>query len=96
MELLASFGCEPIVLSASIVFRRALLGGNPSPLNEPVKRRIERPLLDLQYLFGIAFNRFGNSVAVRGTEQQSSEDQEVESTLEKFNAVWLMISRHSR
>ena len=51
------------------------------------ERRIERPVLHLQNVFGRALNVLGDPVAVEWTEQQGSQDQQLESALDDL-PIW--------
>ena len=86
-ELPAPFGGEPVELGAAVVLGGALFGGDPAALDQPVQRRIERPLLDLQHVVRIALDGLGDGVAVRRPEQQRAQDQQVERALQQFDAV---------
>ena len=81
-QLLAPFGGEPVELGAPVVFRCAFLSRNPPALDEPVQRRIERPLLHLQHVLGVALDGFGDGVAVAPARHQRAQDQQVQRALQ--------------
>ena len=64
-QLFPAFPCQAVKLGPPVVLRSALFHRNPSPLDEPVQRRIQRSLLDLQHFVGVEFDCFGDGVAVR-------------------------------
>src|SRR2546428_9865187 len=47
-ELLTSLWGQTVILRAPIVVRRAVFEIDPTPFNQPMKRRVEGPLLHLQ------------------------------------------------
>jgi len=57
-----------------IVFRRTLLDRDPSPLDEPVQRGIERPLFHLQNVVGVELDCFRDGMAVRRPQQQRAQN----------------------
>ncbi len=95
-ELAAAFGGEAVELGATIVFGGAFFGGDPATFNEAVESGIERALFDLQHVVGVEFDGFGDGVAVGGAKEQGAEDEQVEGTLEQFDAFLLFFSRHTR
>jgi hypothetical protein len=51
-----------------------------------MERRIQRPGLDLEQVFGGALNVLGNRVAVSGPGEECAEDEQVERALEQLDA----------
>ena len=62
-----------VELSPAIVLRGAVFERNPSPLNEPVERRVQRSLFDLQHIVGVEFDRFGDGVPMHWAPQQRAK-----------------------
>ena len=50
-----------------------------------MERRIQRPGLDLEQVFGGPLNVFGDRVAVGGSGKQGAEDQEIERASQQLN-----------
>ena len=69
---------------------------DPSALDQPVQRRIERALLHLQHIVGRLLDRLGDGVAVRGSEEQGAENEEIERALQQLDAFAVVFSRHAR
>lgn len=95
-QLLPPLRSEPVILGPAIVFRRSFLERDPASFDEPVERRIKRTLLYLQYIFGGALDRFCNSVAVQRPEQKNLQNEQIERSLQKLDAVPVFLGRHSR
>lgn len=57
-------------------------GLDPSLMFQPVQRRIERTLIDLQDVFRNLLDAFGDRPAMQRTGLQGPEDQEIESALQ--------------
>ena len=51
---------------------------------QPVERRIERPLLDLQYVVRDLNDALGDGPAVHRFERKRLQDEEVESALQQI------------
>jgi hypothetical protein len=95
-ELPPALGGQPVKFGAAIIFGNAVLGGDPPSLDEAMKSRVERALLDLQNIGRIEFDCFGNRVSVRRPEEQRAENEQVESALQEFEALIAFFGRHSR
>jgi hypothetical protein len=61
-----------------------MLEGNPPALEEPVERRIERALLDVQLSFGTLLDGLGNRVAMTRTNAERVQYEHVQSALEQL------------
>jgi hypothetical protein len=94
--LLPASGGQVVKLRSSIVFGGAQFGRNPHPLDEPVQRRVQRTLFDLQNVVRVEFDGFGNGMAMGWALQECAENQQVQRPLQKFEAFLLLFSRHSR
>ena len=95
LQLPPALGCQPVELGPAIVFRGALLDRNPSALDKPVQRGIQRPLFDQQHIIGLELNGLCDSVTVRRPKQEGTQDQEVQGALQQLDALLLSFSRHS-
>ena len=95
-ELAAALRRQPVELGPAVVFGGALFERNPSPLDEPMQRRIERALLDLQDVVGVEFDGLGDGVAVGRSQQQGAQNQQVQSALQELDAFFFFFGRHSR
>ncbi len=65
---------QPVKLRPPIVFRRTLLDRDPSPLDKPVQRGIERSLLHLQNIVGAELDCFRDGMAMRRPQQQRAQN----------------------
>ena len=91
-ELLTSLRREPVVAGPAIVLRRAPEGGNPATIFEPMQRRVERPVFDLEHHLGAMGDDMGNRVAVGRTHRQGLQDEQVERALEQLALEWRVSS----
>ena len=73
---------ELIELRLAVVLGVAPLGVDQPLLLEPVQRRVERALVDLQDVFGNLVDPQCDAPPVHGDRGQCLEDQEVERPLE--------------
>ena len=64
---------------------------DPASLDQPVQRRIQRSLLDLQHVFRSALDGFGNRMPVRRPGPQRLQDQQVERALQELDAPGLVV-----
>ena len=88
---------QAIELGAPVVLGRAVVEVDPAALDQPVERRIQRPLLHLQHVVGAALDGLGDGVAVGRAEPQGPQDQHVERALQQFDASCrLLFGRHPR
>jgi len=67
--------------------RDAPFGFDPALMFQPVKRRIERALVNLQDFFGNLLDAFRDCPAMQRTGLQRPENQEIESTLQEIHGV---------
>src|SRR5882672_1416220 len=95
-QLPPSLDRQPVELCPPIVLRSALFDGNPPSLDQPVQRRIQRPLLDLQHIIRIELNSLGNGMPMRRPQSQRPQNQQVQVPLQQFNPFLALFSRHSR
>ena len=68
---------------------------DPAAFDEAVQRRIERALLNAQHFVGITLNRFGDRMAVRGSEEQRAQDEHVQRALQQLDVPFRLSHRHS-
>ncbi len=73
---------EPIIAGLAIVLRSTPEGCDPAAVFEPVQRGIKRAMFYLENFFGTLLDDLSDGVAVCRTEDESLEDEEVESALE--------------
>src|SRR5690348_1456248 len=95
-ELPPPLAGQTIKFGAAIVFRGALLDRNPSALDEPVQRGVQRPLFHLQHIVRVEFDRLSDGVSVRRPPEQCTQNQQIQSALQQFDAFLLFFSRHPR
>src|SRR5215510_1330955 len=84
LELGAAFRGELVVLRTPVVVGRAPARLDPAAPLEPVERRVERSLLDLQRGAGDLMEPLGDRPAVLRLERDRLENEEVEGALRKF------------
>ena len=96
MQLFAAFGGEEVELGAAIVLRNAFFGRDPAAFDEAMEGRIERALLDLEHVLGLALDSFGDGMAVGGAGRERAQDEQIEGALQKLDAGRFVFSRHSR
>ena len=60
---------------------------NPLLFLKPPQRRIERTGFHLEHVFGSALDVLGNSVPVRGSEDERTEDEHVEGALDEAGLI---------
>jgi len=65
-------------------------------LDQPVERGVQRALLDLQDVVGSEFDGVGNGVAVRRSQPQRAENQQVQRPRQQLVAFALFFGRHTR
>ena len=90
-ELLAPGFREFVVFRAAVVIGGAPAGLDPAAAFEAMQRRIQRALLNLQNLARDLMEALGNAPAVLGAEGESSENQEIQSSLRKFDALLIAV-----
>src|SRR5258708_1313563 len=64
IELSATFGRQSIELGAAVIFGGAVIERNPAPLDEPMQRGVQRPLLHLQHVVGTSLDAFHDRMAM--------------------------------
>src|SRR6266849_3951986 len=74
---------EPVIFGLAFVFRLAPFAGDPSLVLQPVQRRVQGTLLNLQPIFRNLLDAQQNAVAVQRAEGNSLEDQHVQRALQK-------------
>src|SRR5690348_7898191 len=72
---------ELIKLRFAAGFGGAPFCGNPALLLQPVERRIQRAVGDLQSIFADLLDAFSNRPAVLGLDRNRLQDEEIESAL---------------
>src|SRR6476661_4071260 len=75
---------EPVELGAAVVLRDAPFGLDGPLVLEPVERRIERSLVDLEQIAGHLLDALGHAPPMLGPQAQSLQDQQIESALQKI------------
>src|SRR2546430_1194259 len=96
LQLLPALARQPVKLGAPVVLRSAFFHGNPSSLDKPVQRRIERALFHLQHFVRIEFDGLRDGVPVLRPQQKRPENQQVQRALQQLDAFAFFFSRHSR
>src|SRR5581483_4139914 len=87
-ELFAPLTREAIEPGALSLIRQLPRRGDPAFRLQPMKRRIQRPRLDLEQVFGGPLNVFSDRVPMGGSGKQGSKDQEVERASQKLDMRW--------
>jgi len=78
-----------------LAFVRWLPGSrDPTFRLEAVKRRIQRPGLDLEQVFRHLLDVPGNGVSVSRSGKQRAKDKQIESTLQQADAGWRVITHY--
>src|SRR5687768_5700297 len=96
VELLTSLCRQSIEFGAPVVLGRAVLERNPAALDQPVKCRIERSLLDQQDIIRATLDRLGDRMTVGGSPPQRTQNEEIECALEELDSTQASFGRHSR
>ena len=78
---------EPAFTGAAVGFRHLPIGRDPALPLQPMQRRIERAVLDLQRVLGPDADRLSNAVAMLGAPLEHLKDEQVEGALHEFDAV---------
>src|SRR5262245_39811882 len=87
-ELLPSLRGDAVILRAAVVLRDAPLTLDPTPSLEPVQSRVERALLDLQYVVGRLLQPPRDGITVHRTPAQRFEDEDIQSSLKQVDGLW--------
>src|SRR4051794_27146759 len=86
-QLLSPLFGQSVELRAAIVLGGSRVEGDPPAFDQSMQRRVQRSLLHEQHVVGAVFDRFGNRMSMGRTKPQRPKNQEIERTLEKFNAI---------
>ena len=88
---------QPVVLRAPVVLRCSPEARDEALVFEAVERRVQRPVLHLEHLFGGVLDRVGDGVAVRRSEEERAQDEHVERSREDVAAIRILFpSSHTR
>src|SRR4029450_12333572 len=79
--------CQPIETRAPIVFGRAPVGGDPALPFQPLQRRVQRSLLDLEDVTGKLTDSLRDRPAVERFERDGLEDQEIDGALNEIGGL---------
>jgi hypothetical protein len=93
-QLSAAGGTQTIKARFPIVGGGAPFRGDPALLFQALQGRVESAMLDQEFVLGGLLDGAGNPLTVLGTEGEGTEDEEVESTLEEGEAVFIRSGRH--
>src|SRR5262249_35593700 len=93
-QLLPAGRSQPVVLRFAIVLRRSPERRDPAAVLEPVKRRVERSMFDLQNIFGTSLDRMRDRVTVSGSQRERLKNQHIEGALRHFTLQRRVTSRH--
>src|SRR5262249_15338671 len=69
---------QPVIFRLPLILRFAPLARNPTLMFQPVQRRIERPLLDLQPVLRDLLDSQQHTIAMQRPERYRFEDQHVQ------------------
>ncbi len=83
-KLFAPFRCKAVVARFAIVLGSAPERRDPTAILEPMKRRIERTVLDLKDFVRTALDGVRDGVAVGWAEDKRLQDQQIEGSLKYF------------
>lgn len=90
-ELFAAGGGEGVEAGFAIVGGDTPFGRNPATLFEALKGGVERAMFDEEFLFGSVLNGAGDALAVLWPEDKGAQDEQVESTLKKFETLLIVL-----
>src|ERR1700738_3925091 len=79
-EMLSASRRERVVLRAAVVFRGRPLRSDQLLQFEPMKRRIERSLSDLQCFFRQLLDALSDAPSMHRLQRQRFQDQEIQSS----------------
>ena len=91
-ELAAAVAREPVVLGLAVVLRRVPFRVDPALLLQPVKRRVERALIDAQHVARDLLDALRDAPAVHRLERERLQDEHVERALQEI----LFLTSHAR
>src|SRR5262249_17822228 len=92
-ELLPARSGEGVEARAPIVLGCAPLPRNPPASLEALQRRVERAVLDQQFIFGGLLDRAHDRVAVLRLEDQRPQNQQIEGSLQEVER-FVPMGRH--
>jgi hypothetical protein len=84
-QLTHACGCQCVKLRPAIVFRGSRFDRDPSPLDQPVQRWIQRSLLHLKHLVRPEVDCLGDGVTVHGAETKGAENQQIQGALKQID-----------
>ena len=87
-EMSAAFACQRVVARSTIVFCHAPLRFDEALPLEPIECWIQRPLSELQDLFGPLLDPLGDAPPVHWFELQGLEHQHVERPLQDVGLLF--------
>ena len=87
VEPLSALGGDGVVARAAVVLRRAPFRADPAVEQQPLQRRIQRALADLQHIGGQQADAVGDAVAVLRAARQRPQDQQVERARQQIRRL---------
>jgi hypothetical protein len=93
-HVLAPFGGQSIETCLAIVRGHTPFVADPFLGLQPLQSRVERTMIDEENILRIRLNGTGNPLAVLGTENKDSQDQEVEGTLQQSDPILFLEVQH--
>src|SRR5204863_4932369 len=84
LKLTASSPGQPVELRPALVLGLAPFRGDEALMLQPVQRRVQGALLDLEVVARDLLDAQQDAVAVLGTERNRFEDEQVERALEEL------------
>jgi hypothetical protein len=94
-QVLAAFGRQGVKPRLTIVRGDAPFGGDPLLRFQPLQGGIERAVIYQEDVFGVQLNGVGDALAVLGSEDEDTQDQEVERPLQQSDAVFFFTIEHT-
>ena len=91
-QLFAPLRSKRIKARFPIVFAYAPFGANPILVFQPLQGYIQRSMLDEKNFFRLPLNGSGNTLSMAGAKNQALENQQVEGSLQKGDAVVVALS----
>ena len=69
---------------------------NPAALQQALQRRVERTIVDEEFVFRLLLEELRYAVGVVGRALQAAENQDLERALKEFERfLWIVYRRHS-
>ena len=93
-QLLPARRREPVVLRLAVVLGGTPERRDPTTVLEPMQRRIEGPVFDLEHILRPSLDGLGDGLAMGGTQDQRLQDQHVQRALDHFGLERRMTSGH--